>query len=93
VTERNLVNEVLAKRKDPLKMKIKEIMSSPLITIDPDQPLTTAADLMKSKNIRKLPIAKDGILYGMITARDINDDFHEFVDNSVRDVLRYISIL
>jgi CBS domain-containing protein len=74
-------------------MKVKEIMSSPLITIDPDQPLTAAADLMKSSNIRKLPIAKDGILYGMITARDINDDFHEFVDNSIRDVLRYIPIL
>jgi CBS domain-containing protein len=93
VTERNLVNEVLAKRKDPLKMKIKEIMSSPMITIDPDQPLTTAADLMKTNNIRKLPVAKDGILYGMITARDISDEFREYVDNSVRDVLRYISIL
>ena len=93
VTERNLVNEVLAKRKDPLKMKIKEIMSSPMITIDPDQPLTAAADLMKSSNIRKLPVAKDGILYGMITARDISDEFREYVDNSIRDVLRYISIL
>ena len=48
---------------------------------------------MKSNNIRKLPVAKDGILYGMITARDIIDEFHEYVDDSIRDVLRYLPIL
>ncbi|MCJ7635494.1 CBS domain-containing protein [Candidatus Bathyarchaeota archaeon] len=90
VTEKDLVNKVLAKRLDPSKIKVQEIMSSPLITVDPDAQLTTAAELMKEKNVRKLPVAKDGILYGMITARDIADEFADYVDKSMRDMLRYI---
>jgi CBS domain-containing protein len=90
VTERNLVNEVLAKRRDPSKIKVKEVMSSPLITIDPDALLTTAAEIMKEKNIRKLPVAKDNILYGIITARDITYEFNDYIYKSMADVLRYI---
>ena len=90
VTEKDMINKVLAKRLDPLKIKVQEIMSSPLITVDPDTELTAAAELMKEKNVRKLPVAKDGILYGVITARDIADEFADYVDKSVRDILRYI---
>ena len=90
ITEKDLVKKVLAQRLDPSKIKVQEIMSSPLITVDPDARLTTAAELMKEKNIRKLPVAKDGILYGMLTARDITDKFTDYVDKSIRDVLRYI---
>jgi len=93
VTERNFVNEVLAKKRDPLRTKVKQIMSSPLITVDPDEQLTTAADIMKKNGVRKLPVSKDGILYGMITTRDITDEFSDYVDNSIRDVLRYIPML
>jgi CBS domain-containing protein len=92
VTEKDLVNKVLAKRLDPSTIKVQEIMSSPLITVDPDAQLTTAAELMKEKNIRKLPVAKDGILYGMITARDISDEFTDYIDKSMRDMLRYIPL-
>src|SRR4030042_6062452 len=90
VTEKDLVNKVLAKRLDPSKIKVQEIMSSPLITVDPDAQLTTAAELMKEKNVRKLPVAKDGILYGLITARDLADEFADYVDKSMRDMLRHI---
>ena len=92
ITERNMVNEVLARRLDPLKTKVKQVMSSPLITVEPDALLTTAADIMKKHGIRKLPVAKDGILYGMITARDITNEFSEYVDNSIRDVLRHLTV-
>jgi CBS domain-containing protein len=92
ITDQDLVNKVLAKRLDPAKTKVKDVMSSPLITIDPDAPLTEAADIMKKANVRKLPVAKDGILYGIITARDITDEFTDYVDKSIRDVLRYIPI-
>jgi len=90
ITERNLVNEVLAKGRDPSKIKVSEVTSSPLIVVDPDALLIEAAEIMKKHNVRKLPVVKDDILYGIITARDITDHFRDYVDESIRDVLRWL---
>jgi len=46
-------------------------MSSPIITIDPDEDLLKASELMKKHNIRRLPVVKDGIIYGVLTTRDV----------------------
>lgn len=92
VTEQDLVNKVLAKRRDPSKTKVRDVMSSPLITVDPDISLTEAAEIMKKTNVRKLPVAKDNILYGIITDRDIADAFTDYIDKSIRDVLRYVPV-
>ena len=62
-------------------------MSTPLVSIDPDEELTKAAEIMKAKNVRKLPVVKDGIIYGIITARDITDHFTEYVDTAIRELL------
>jgi len=90
ITERNLVNEVLAKGRDPSKIKVSEVTSSPLIVVDPDALLIEAAEIMKKHNVRKLPVVKDDILYGIITARDITDHFRDYVDESIRDMLRWL---
>jgi CBS domain-containing protein len=42
VTERDFVWKVIAKGFDPSKLKAREIMSSPLVTIDPDMDLAEA---------------------------------------------------
>ena len=42
VTERDFVWKVIAKGLDPSKLKTREIMSSPLLTVDPDTDLTAA---------------------------------------------------
>ena len=62
-------------------------MSSPLITVDPDDELSTAAETMKAKNVRKLPVVRNGILYGVITARDIVDHFTDYVDRATKEIL------
>jgi len=90
ITERNLVNEVLAKGRDPSKTKVSEVMSSPLVTVDPEASLIDAAEIMKKNNVRKLPVVREGILYGIVTARDITDHFRDYVDELVRDMLQWI---
>ena len=53
-------------------MKICEIMSERVITIDAEEPVIAAARLMKSHNIGSVPACgKDGRLRGIITDRDI----------------------
>jgi CBS domain-containing protein len=52
ITERNIVLKVLLENKRASEIKAKEIMSSPLITIEPDAPLEKACELMAEKGIR-----------------------------------------
>ncbi|HIJ97801.1 TPA: CBS domain-containing protein [archaeon] len=69
-TEKDLVNSV-SKGKNPTSIKLKDAMSSPLITIEPDQSILDAAQLMTKNKIRKLPVKNKGKLVGIITADDI----------------------
>lgn len=87
VTERDVIRKVLAKNLAPDTITVAQIMSSPLVTVDPDNELTTAAETMKAKNVRKLPVVRDGILYGVITARDIVDHFTDYVNKATKDIL------
>ena len=53
VTERDILYRVVAENKSPFKTTLKEIMSSPLITIDEDSTVANAISLMRSKRIRR----------------------------------------
>ena len=46
-------------------------MSFPLITVDSDETVWEASELMKKNKIHKLPVQSDGKLVGIITATDI----------------------
>lgn len=71
VTERDMVNRVIAEGVSPQEKRVKDIMSSPLVTVSPDQPLKSAAQLMASRSIRRLPVVKGGKLVGIITETDL----------------------
>jgi len=89
VTEHDFVDKIIVGGKEPAKVLVGEIMSSPLITIDPDEDLVKASELMQKHNIRRLPVVKDGIIYGAITTRDISRSLAQYVDRSVRDLMRW----
>ena len=88
ITERDFVWKVVAKGLDPLNLKAREIMSSPVITVEPDTDLTEAAQLMVKYGIRRLPVVKDGILYGIIGAWHIVSHFYDYMDEITRDIIR-----
>ncbi|MGQ9781054.1 MAG: CBS domain-containing protein [Nitrososphaeria archaeon] len=89
ITEHDFVSKVIAVERDPLKMTVAEIMSFPLVTIDPDADLLKASELMQKHGIRRLPVARGGIIYGVITAKDIAHQFGEYVERSIQDILKW----
>lgn len=89
VTEKDFVNKVLAEELNPKKVTLKEIMSSPLISIDPEADLLQASHFMHENNIRRLPVVKDKIIYGVITSRQIAQSCGDYVDKSIRDILKW----
>jgi CBS domain-containing protein len=70
VTERDFLRKVTAEGKDPMQVHVGDVVSTPLVTIAPSKSAKEAATLMIEKNIRHLPVVRDGILIGMITLED-----------------------
>ena len=70
VTERDFVTKVAAEGR-PLFSEICEVMSSPLITIDPEETIWEASEMMKKKGIHKLPVKENDQIVGIVTTTDI----------------------
>jgi CBS domain-containing protein len=71
ITERDLVSRVLAKNLKPDTAQAKEIMTTPLVTIEPDATITEAARRMNRLDIRRLGVTYKGNLVGIISSKDI----------------------
>jgi signal-transduction protein with cAMP-binding, CBS, and nucleotidyltransferase domain len=71
ITERDLVVRVLAKNVMPDTIVAKEVMTSPLMTIEPDVPITDAARRMSRLNIRRLGVMYKGQLVGIVSSKDV----------------------
>jgi CBS domain-containing protein len=70
VTERDLVQRVIALGKDPTLTKISQIMSQPLVSVGSDALVVDAAKIMWDNKIRRLPVINETVLTGIITVTD-----------------------
>ena len=71
ITERDLVVRILAKNLQPTDLTAKDVMTTPLITVDPDETISEAARRMSHLNIRRLGVVYKGKLVGIISSKDI----------------------
>lgn len=71
VTERDIVIRVVARDDVPADVKAREVMSSPLTTVDPETSFIDAMSLMSKLNIRRLGVTYRGELVGLVSDRDI----------------------
>ena len=74
ITDRDFAIKISAKNL-PFDTPVKEIMSSPIITINSNEPISTAAKMMSSKKIRKLAVSENGKIVGLITSTDLVNQF------------------
>lgn len=81
ITESDLVRRVLAKNLKPSKLTAKEVMSTPLITVEPDETLTETARRMSRLNIRRMGVVYRGDLVGIISSKDILAVTPELLEN------------
>src|SRR3954466_9385223 len=72
VTDRGIAIRVVAEGKDPESTKVKEIASTDLVTVDPQQNLDEALRLMAQHQVRRLPVVEeDGRLVGVVAQADV----------------------
>jgi CBS domain-containing protein len=70
VTDRDFATRIAANDL-PLDTAVENIMSTPLITINHDEPISAAAERMTSKKIRKLAVTENGKIVGIVTSTDL----------------------
>ncbi len=71
LTERDILNKIVAEGKSGKTVKVGQVMSAPLITVSPDDTLADAAKRMSRKRVRRLPVCENGRLVGMLTENDV----------------------
>jgi CBS domain-containing protein len=81
ITERDLVIRVIAKNLKPDTVKAKEIMTTPLVTIEPEATISDAARRMTRLDIRRLGVIYKGNLVGIISSKDILGVMPELIES------------
>jgi CBS domain-containing protein len=72
VTDRDIAIRVVAEGKDPQSTTVREVASTDLVTVDPEQDLDEALRLMAQHQVRRLPVVEeDGRLVGVLAQADI----------------------
>lgn len=70
ITESDFVRKIAVNEK-PMSTPVKEIMSSPLISVEPDATIWELAEEMKLKKVHKMPVVHENKLVGIVTTTDI----------------------
>jgi CBS domain-containing protein len=89
VTDRDLVLRVVAERKDPTEVRLREILTRAPVTVSPDARLSDARDLMAGHKIRRLPVVKSERLIGILSLGDVA--LADASDRAVGEVLEEVS--
>ena len=96
LTESDIIRKIVAEGKDPKEVIIKDVMSTPIIVIEPYINLEEALKTMGKCNVRRLPVIENDELIGIITQKDISiispilhEISREWYDITVRDEAHY----
>jgi CBS domain-containing protein len=72
LTDRDITVRVVADGKDPEQVRVKEVASSQLVSVNPQQDLDEALRIMAKHQVRRLPVVEEGgRLVGVVAQADI----------------------
>jgi CBS domain-containing protein len=72
ITDRDITIRVVAEGKDATSTNVRDVASTRLVTVDPDQDLDEALRLMAKNQVRRLPVVEeDGKLVGIVAQADV----------------------
>ena len=71
LTDRDVVLRCVAADEDPAELKVKQVMTRRVVTVEPEDSLETASGRMAAQQVRRLPVVQDGKLAGMVSLADL----------------------
>jgi CBS domain-containing protein len=89
LTDRDIAIRVVAEGRDPEATKVRDVASTDLVTVDPQQDLDEALRLMVQHQVRRIPVVEeDGRLVGVVAQADVAREADE---RQIGDVVEQIS--
>ena len=70
ITDRDFATKISANNL-PLDTPVQKVMSSPLITVNHTDSISSVAKIMSNKKVRKLAVSENGKIIGIITSTDL----------------------
>lgn len=67
----DIAKQVLAKDRSPERVNIYEIMSKPVMTVDPTMDIRYCARLFENFNLSRSPVVEDGLVVGIVSFTDM----------------------
>ena len=71
ITDRDITTRVVAAAADPKMTSVGDVVSRDLISVEPDEDLEEAVQLMASHQVRRLPVVENGSLVGIVAQADV----------------------
>ena len=91
LSERDYARKVILAGKTSKETKVKEIMTSNVICVQPEQLIEECMAIMSSKHIRHLPVMENGELAGIISIRDVVTAIISEKEFTIKQLENYIS--
>ena len=88
VTEWDYLSKIVAEGRDPSGVKLGDIMTTDLVSVDANVGLDQVAELMAHKGIRRVLVLKDHTIVGVVTAGVMLSRLKEYVDKVSSTIAR-----
>lgn len=90
VTDRDLLERVVAQGRDAAATSVADVMTQPLQTASPQDPLEVVIERMAAQGIRRIPVVRDGALVGIVALDDVLGELaaelHDLAEGTRREL-------
>ena len=91
ISERDYARKVILLGRSSAETPVWQIMSSPVVTVSPDEDVRQCMQLMTHRRIRHLPVVEDGRMIGVVSIGDLVRVVIEEQDQTIEHLERFIA--
>lgn len=91
ISERDYARKVVLLGRNSAETPVWQIMSTPVVTVGPDDTVQHCMELMTRHRIRHLPVLEDGVLTNIVSIGDCVRVVIESQQQEIDELKRYIS--
>jgi CBS domain-containing protein len=91
ISERDYARKVVLLGRNSAETPVWQIMSAPVVTVEPEDTIRHCMELMTRQRIRHLPVLADGVLTGIVSIGDCVRAVIEAQQQEIDELKRYIS--